>query len=804
VGKILVVDDSQTIRALVSSTLTQGGFEPIEAADGLAGLATLDRVSDVAMIICDVNMPRMDGLEMVEAFQKTGRKVPIVMLTTEGQPRLIERARKAGALGWIVKPFNPEMLLATVRKVTGPEGSAMSAAGPSDSQWAMPLVINDVTEKGSSRTASDRLSGEKAPPAPAEAARHLGSDGVLGVLCRAVFRTSAWLKSFHEIVPDPRSEVVTMLASWVTIMTESLEYEVAGVFECDFENGKLVPWLGQASATCPDDMLSTSDNQPFLFASPVGRPASFFSREVELDKEMTSFLLEKPSGRCDKQAAVIAPVLGKLGGLLGLERFLWHVHFSHSGIRHANILLVSGFASKVKSEKELEADEGGFVSLGRQLGSLIDNAGLLSELELERVGLRQVNEQVARAREQLVQIVRVLPGALFLSDQRGIVESLNAAAAELCGCPASELVGSSIFDLFDCPGELTVSALEFRGSLFRTEANCLTKTGQSIPVLLSAALLPGADDTSGSPAGVVCVVLDMRERKKLEMELRQAQKLESVGRLAAGIAHEINTPVQFVGDSIHFVRDAINDLWPLIETYRALRLSVLEGGPSLQAAQQSTQAEVDADLDYVLKNVPESLERAIDGLNRVTTIVRAMKEFAHPERKEMAPVDLNHCIQSTLIVARNEYKYVAEMETDFGEIPLVTCLAGEINQTVLNIVVNAAHAIADVVKGTDRKGRITVRTRVSDDAVVVSVSDDGGGIPEAIRDRIFDPFFTTKEVGRGTGQGLSIARSVVVEKHGGRFTFETEMGRGTTFFIRLPIDGRRSAEPVNANVEVRS
>jgi two-component system NtrC family sensor kinase len=176
-----------------------------------------------------------------------------------------------------------------------------------------------------------------------------------------------------------------------------------------------------------------------------------------------------------------------------------------------------------------------------------------------------------------------------------------------------------------------------------------------------------------------------------------------------------------------------------------------------------------------------------------------MKEFAHPEQKEMAPVDLNHCIQSTLVVARNEYKYVADLETDFGEIPLVTCLAGEINQALLNIVVNAAHAIADVVKGTDKKGRITIRTRLSGDTVVVSVSDDGGGIPEAIRDRIFDPFFTTKEVGRGTGQGLSIARSVVFEKHGGKLTFETEMGKGTTFFIHLPIDGSRSAEPVDTN-----
>jgi PAS domain S-box-containing protein len=802
VEKILAVDDSQAIRAQVSSVLTQGGFETVEAADGLEALAVLDHVSDVAMIICDVNMPRMNGLEMVEAFQKTGRNVPIIMLTTEGQPRLIERAKKAGALGWIVKPFKPEMLLAAVKKVTALKDSGMKVGGASDSQWAMPLVSNDTSEKGSPPTSSDRLSMAKASPVPAEAEHQSGAGDGLTASHRAASRTSAWLRAFRELIPDPRAEVVTMLDSWVNIMTQGLGYQVAGIFECDFENGRLAPWLGQASACTQQDIVQTKDDQPILFASPVGRPASFFSCEVELDKEIQSFLLESPSGKGDKRSPSLAPALGRLGDLLGLERFLWHVHFSHSGIRRANILLVSGFASRVGSEEDADGDESDFVSLGMHLGSLIDNAGLITELELERVGLRQINRQVARAREQLEQIFRALPGALFLSDRRGVVESLNAAAAELCCCSEADLIGSSIFERFDCPGELALSALTFRGSLFRGEANCSTKTGQQIPVLLSAALLPSTNDTDGLPAGVVCIALDMRERRKLEMALRQAQKLESVGRLAAGIAHEINTPVQFVGDSIHFVRDTMTDLLPLIEKYRTLRLSVLEGAPSLAVAQESTQAEIDADLDYVLKNVPESIDRAIDGLNRVTVIVHAMKEFAHPDQKEMSQCDLNRCIQSTLTVARNEYKYVADVETDFGEIPPVTCSVGEINQAILNVVVNAAHAIGDVVKGTDKKGRIAIRTRRSGDTVVISIGDNGGGIPEAIRERIFDPFFTTKEVGKGTGQGLPIARSVVVEKHGGKFTFETEVGKGTTFFIRLPIEGRRNAGPVDANEEV--
>jgi signal transduction histidine kinase len=280
---------------------------------------------------------------------------------------------------------------------------------------------------------------------------------------------------------------------------------------------------------------------------------------------------------------------------------------------------------------------------------------------------------------------------------------------------------------------------------------------------------------------------EMKARLQMEVELRQAQKLESVGRLAAGVAHEINTPVQFVSDSIYFVRDAMKELLDVVEKLGGVRRSVLEGNPSREAATEAAAAEEAADLPYLLESLPKALDRALDGLGRVTTIVRSMKEFAHPDQKEMTTVDLNHAIQSTLTVACSEYKHVAELETDLAELPLVLCHLGDVNQVVLNLIVNAAHAIGDVVKGTDGKGRIRVRSQRDGNNVVISIKDTGSGIPEEIRARIFDPFFTTKEVGRGTGQGLAIAHSVIVEKHGGELTFETEMGKGTTFFIRLPI-----------------
>jgi PAS domain S-box-containing protein len=358
--------------------------------------------------------------------------------------------------------------------------------------------------------------------------------------------------------------------------------------------------------------------------------------------------------------------------------------------------------------------------------------------------------------------------------------------AALFGCDVAKLVG-----LFDelvypedrerlhahidrvCEGDPTAHAIDYR---------MLSGFGQ---VLHVRALLGSRSDTTSKIRGIV---LDITNQTKLESELRQAQKLESVGRLAAGVAHEINTPIQFVNDSIQFVRDATSDLLAVIAKHEAATASVIAGQPSVDAANEATAAAEAADIPYVSQHLPEALDRALDGIDRVATIVRSLKAFAHPDHGEMSSVDLNAAIQSTLTMARNEYKYVAELETELGDLPPVTCYLGEINQVVLNLVINSAHAIADVVAGTDKRGKITVKTRAYADRVEITIGDTGGGIPEAIRDRIFDPFFTTKEVGKGTGQGLAIARSVVVDKHGGELTFETTAGRGTTFRITIPVE----------------
>jgi PAS domain S-box-containing protein len=281
---------------------------------------------------------------------------------------------------------------------------------------------------------------------------------------------------------------------------------------------------------------------------------------------------------------------------------------------------------------------------------------------------------------------------------------------------------------------------------------------------------------------VAGVHLDVTERREAEDRLHAAERLESIGKLAAGVAHEINTPVQFVSDSIYFVRDGLYELLALIERLRTLA--------SRDQCNVTSVAALSAHLPYLIEHLPKALERSLDGLKRVSEIVGSMRELAHPAPPEMSEVDVNHVVQTALMIGRSEYKYIAEIETDLAALPPVKGHAGELNQVILNLLINASHAIADAATEVTQKGLIRVCTRLEDNAVVISVSDTGTGVPENIRHRIFEPFFTTKEVGRGTGQGLAISHNIIVNRHGGTIDFENVPGQGAMFHVRLPCDGR--------------
>lgn len=384
--------------------------------------------------------------------------------------------------------------------------------------------------------------------------------------------------------------------------------------------------------------------------------------------------------------------------------------------------------------------------------------------------LKASESRLRASEERFRRIFRHAPTGMIRIHAGATIAESNQAFQQMLGYEEADLVDADLADLWhpeDAERHMAMLAELLAGTrpAWHGECRFLHADGSTVWTDTSLALASGDDD--GFAIGVV---EDETERKRLEVELRHAQKLESVGRLAAGIAHEINTPIQFIGDNVRFIGEAF-------ETLRGLADAGAQGA-------QPTQD----DLDFLIEEVPLAVEQTLDGVQRVASIVRAMKSFGHPETGVRTAADVNEAVQTTLVVARNEMKYLADVHTELGELPPVPCFLGDLNQVLLNLFVNAAHAIEDVVGDSGERGSITVATRRRGEGVEVTVRDTGGGIPEHIRHRLFDPFFTTKGVGKGTGQGLALARAVIVERHGGELDFDTELGVGTTFRLWLPLE----------------
>ena len=366
---------------------------------------------------------------------------------------------------------------------------------------------------------------------------------------------------------------------------------------------------------------------------------------------------------------------------------------------------------------------------------------------------RKVRERTLKLEDDIEQyraIVENLDAVAFEFDvKKSKVIYIAPQAARLLECELDELTPAHILTSIHREDRAAIEAIMRRGySDEPIDCRLITAKGRVIHTRTFLSARAGSRRIRG-------LTLDVTREKQLETELRQAQKLESVGRMAAGIAHEINTPIQYISDSVDFVRDALGDI-PL-------------------------------DDDYLRENIPTALTRAADGAARIARIVASMKAFAH-DRKEMSAINVNQTIENTLTLASNEYRYVADIVTDLGELPPVWCHAGDLQQVLLNIIVNAAEAITESSSelGLARRGRITVTTRNERGNIAISIADTGCGMAEHVRAQVFEPFFTTKAVGKGVGQGLAVARSLIVERYHGSIVFESEVGHGTVFKIRLP------------------
>ena len=407
------------------------------------------------------------------------------------------------------------------------------------------------------------------------------------------------------------------------------------------------------------------------------------------------------------------------------------------------------------------------------------NRILETMIEDRTQSLVEAHGEVRSTKHFLEAVMTSIPSAVFVTGLDGTIASVGGASTRLSGFAEDELVGDPIAAHL----RLDQGHHGDPDPWTSVEGAILRPDGREVAASISRSRLAHEDDRVD---GWVYIAADVSDRKRLEVDLRQAQRLEAVGQLAAGIAHEINTPIQFIADSVHFLGEVIADLTDLATRVRGA-YAVADDHAAVRAALREISDVADeVDLDFLLEEAPNAVDRTLHGVDRVSTIVRALKRFSHPGGDEPDHADVNDIVETTLTVARSEYRDVAEVDVELGTLPEVPCHTAELGQALLNLIVNATHAIAAHLEGTGEMGRISVRTAAVDDGVVIEVGDTGGGIPEEIRERIFDPFFTTKDQGRGSGQGLAISHAVVVERHGGRLSFDVEDGVGTTFRIWLP------------------
>lgn len=503
-------------------------------------------------------------------------------------------------------------------------------------------------------------------------------------------------------------------------------------------------------------------------------------------------------------------------------------HQTNSDYAHMQILVLTARTGQEAVTDALDAGADDFVSkpfrpreLLARVRAALRVASLKSRLQqtgLEQVALRRVAVAVARSPEaeeifdvvaqEVAALLGVEVGAVYRFDADtatpqgwwSVGSHRSRAALRLDGTGALSRVyrteaPAHIAD-YASLGDDVVAGLARTAALRASVAAPVRVGGACWGAVLAASRREGALDPDAARrladfAEILALAIANDEarsqRDRLSRELQQAHRLEAVGLLAAGVAHEINTPMQFIGDSIAFLQDALDDIWTLVARYRAVAETARGGQVPPEMLVELAEAEAEVEVDYLNAQTPGAIARTRDGISRVTRIVRAMKDFAHPQLEEHAPSDLATTIASALSMAAHRAKGVATVTTDIPDLPLVTCDAGDIARVILNLLINAVDAIQDKVADTGEMGTIHVAARAGDGAVTITVADDGTGIPEHQRARIFDPFFTTKEVGRGTGQGLALAWATVVEQHGGSLTWDTEIGRGTTFSVRLPI-----------------
>ncbi len=784
--RVLVAEDNETDRLILSQILRADGYEVVLAENGKEAVQAF-QLHEPDLVLMDVNMPIMDGYEAVRRIRNitAGRMLPIVFVTASTDEGELLACLDAGGDDFFKKPYSRAMLRGKIRVFRRmqmlydkqrDQALALDAAHQKIHTIfaTIPSLIVAVDRDGRItdwNRAAEQCSGIRGQDAlgrhiaecgiswdrktfvPAlEAAlrddrsnrlpetrytRPDGSDGILGITlhpltARSGERVTGYLLMGADITERKRAD---------TALRESEERfrQMAASIEEVF-------WM-----TSPDksEMLYVSPGYEAIWGRSCKdlyeQPRSWLDAIHPDDREgiSNSALTDQATGHYDHEYRIVRPD--------GSVRW---IHDRAFPVKDASgrVCRISGIAADVTDEK------------------------------LSQEALRASEERFRNYFELGV------IGMAITSPTKEILE-VNDETCKILGYERSELLEKS-WEEMTHPDDVAASSANFDRVLageidgYKVDKRFIRKDGRVVFTTITVKCVRRDD---GSVDHFLALYEDISERKALETQLLHAQKLEAIGQLAAGIAHEINTPSQYVGDNLRFLKESFDDVQQVLDTYAKLMTAARTGSILPELLEEVDSAVDDADLEYLSEDIPSAIEQSLDGTGRISEIVTAMKRMSHPGSANMEAADLNEALRNGITVARNEWKYVAEVVTDFDDaLPPVPCYLADLNQVFLNLIVNAAHTIEDVVgTDSDRKGTITLSTRTAANAVEIRIADTGTGIPEEHRANIFDPFYTTKEVGRGTGQGLSVAHAIVTQKHGGEITFETAEGAGTTFIIRL-------------------
>uniref|UniRef100_A0A832A661 histidine kinase n=1 Tax=Desulfacinum infernum TaxID=35837 RepID=A0A832A661_9BACT len=792
-ARILIVDDEKAIRQLVSAALHDFGHQCADAADAAAARVLLEE-HPFDLVISDVNMPEESGLDFIAHVIQTYPDTATLILSVLDTPAVTQRAIDLGIYGYVVKPFDFASLRIAVDGAL--KRRALEIANRRYRQNLEQLVEERTRQLRAQQRDYEILL--KTLPCIVYTGRKDWSVCFLSDQFEAVtgYPREVFLsgkKRWNEcILPEDFSAAVEAVKKAMT-------NDGAFLREYRIRDGQgRVRWIQDRGRIVFDENGAVDHVCGVLFDITERREAREALKQAKEEWERTFDAVPALIDVTDKDFR-IRKVNEAFARRVGMPREHIIGRFCYEILRGLPEKCPQcpygegGPPSRFLDREVYNAHLGAYfrVTSTPYYNSDGSPAGCIS-VSHDITALKKAEEDARSAHRELEQLIAAIPSVLIGLDAQGRIVRWNATAENVFGLRALKVLGKPLESV---PIEWQRDRLEAAMTSCRQkrkpqrvdDLRYTRPDGQ--PGFLGLTLNP-VDMGLRQEMGILIMGADITQRKLLEAQLAQAQKLESIGQLAAGIAHEINTPVQFIGDNTRFLQEAFRDLEDLLEKYREL-LDLARQVDGLSEAVRAVEETADAvDLEYLTAEIPKAVAQTLEGVHRVAKIVLAMKEFSHPGQEEKVPTDINKALENTLTVARNEWKYTADVIADFDpQLPLVPCIPGEINQVFLNIIVNAAHAIKEALNGQpDAKGTITVKTRAEDDWCEIRIQDTGTGIPEKIRHRIFDPFFTTKEVGKGTGQGLAIAHAVVVEKHKGHLGFESEEGKGTTFIIRLPLE----------------